>query len=744
MGFSLVKKRVSFKDREKEYSSFFSGRSRASYSHSSLINGTINSISSVSGSGDKHSYYKSNRKLMPSQLYKLYVTTPDVRACIDSIVRRVATWDWMVVPDLDPRDVNYSSANELASFVSSELSKPNSSGNTFQEVLTKLVTDILVYDSGVLEIVRENGVFKELACFLGSEYFPIQDEHGVVVGYEQEPESPMGSNSKPVSFAKEDVVQFKLFSNTRSPIGMPLLETIINECITVLLAHEHAMLSLDADEIPPGLLILGGIAGAAADRARADLSNMKGKDHKIRVLMSAQPDAIQAKWLELRKTPKDLQLLEVVQQLRKTIWRVFGVMPIEMGETANTPRATSISQLDVASSHLITPILELIQAKINAFVLPLVVGDEELSKIISFKWDRTEKLKPDAKLAESRMYGEYLKRGVITVNEVRKKLGFLPVEGGDTPIVETNIGPIPLTEVAEGVVAEIYNENVNEPSSAETKSFQYNNPVPQEKRGMVKIDLPSEWQDEYFFKNERTLNLKSLGNSIIGYTQDISIIYEDTSNSIISFLSSIPEGTSEQYIKSKIDDMLSSMVDKWYISSLRHYRSVAKSARDMATNHVGIGFDWEKEYREYHVNAMGYLDDGKGIVSSLREELHKVVSDGFQNRAIWDGARDAANGALDKFKSIAHRISNWAGKLIDLGYRVWNGFFKRSGQEWYVMWVHVGDKRMCSDCAREGGSSLRKLSELQITPSNGTSCGAKCRCVLLYYTEKEAKEKGLI
>jgi len=60
---------------------------------------------------------------------------------------------------------------------------------------------------------------------------------------------------------------------------------------------------------------------------------MRGKDHKLRVLTSPQAGGIDAKWIELRRTSKDLQLLEVVDNMRRMIWRIFGVLPIELGES---------------------------------------------------------------------------------------------------------------------------------------------------------------------------------------------------------------------------------------------------------------------------------------------------------------------------------------------------------------------------------------------------------------------------
>ena len=209
------------------------------------------------------------------------------------------------------------------------------------------------------------------------------------------------------------------------------------------------MMALDADEIPPGLLVLGGVAGAAAERARADLQQMRGRDHRLRVVSSPQPGGVKADWVELRHTPKDLQMLEVVEDMRRAIWRVFGVMPVELGVSDNVPRASATVQVDVASSHLITPILELVEARLNAQVVPLLVGAEDSARI-KFRFDRTQPLTPAQKLELARAQDLQVRRGIITVNEARAEHGKLPLDGGDTAIVDTNEGPVPLKQIAEG------------------------------------------------------------------------------------------------------------------------------------------------------------------------------------------------------------------------------------------------------------------------------------------------------
>jgi len=391
-----------------------------------------------------------DRYLSDAELWSVYRRTPDVRACIDSIVRRVATFDWTVRPIVDPNSEYYLEAAEISARAQRFMSAPNKNGETWQDIMTAIMTDLLVYDAGVIELAHDSqGVLQELVPLLGSSIRPVMDEHGRLIEYQQENDSSVNPTFKP-----SELVLFQLFPNNASAgYGNPLIESLINEIITLLRSAEHLMLAYDADEIPPGILVLTGLAGNAAREARADFSNLKGQDSKIRVLTTPDPTGAGAKWVELRRTPKDLEFETLIDQIRRVVWRVFGVMPVEMGASDEMPRATAQVQIDMSSSHLVTPLLEMIQAKINTRILPLVVGDSELARLVTFEFDRG--MRPTAEDAQllAQRNQRLIGIGALTRNEVRKEMGYLPIVNGDVMTVDTAQGPIPLDVlIAEGPV----------------------------------------------------------------------------------------------------------------------------------------------------------------------------------------------------------------------------------------------------------------------------------------------------
>ena len=178
----------------------------------------------------------SYRQLTYEQMWTIYVRCADVRACVDSIVRRVATYDWFVRPTISPNDPQFKEIDDQCKAVRNFLNKPNSNNETWQELMTSLFTDTLVYDNGVLELVRNReGKLTELVALDASTVEPMVDEYGRIKSYVQTPFDTAGyfPQNKEVSFVefkKDQILQLSIYKNTKNPTGNPLLEALVNLC----------------------------------------------------------------------------------------------------------------------------------------------------------------------------------------------------------------------------------------------------------------------------------------------------------------------------------------------------------------------------------------------------------------------------------------------------------------------------------------------------------------------------------
>jgi len=743
--------------------------------------GTLDPLFGVALTGAR--LQRAGRLLTAEQLWKMYERTPDIRACVDNIARLISTWDWIVEPTIDPQEARYADIMSICGDTMRWLQSPNDDGATWQEMVFSLVVDTLVYESGVWELAENAlGELEELVPWLGSEFTPIKDKHGRLLTYEQVPEGALGTK---INFPPERLMFFQLFPNTRKNLGVPLIETIVNEAATVILSSEHARLAIDVDEIPPGILVVSGIEGDAAQRARADMESMSGKDHKIRLVTSPEPGMVDAKWVELRHTMKDIAFREVLDDIRRVIWRVFGVMPIEMGATDGMPRATANAQVEVAGSHLVQPLLELLQAKVQRDIISRIVG-VEVGDLVQFRFDRDAKLKPDEVLAQERAYDVAVKNATMTINEVRQARGHMPHDGdlGDTPFVWAGGGPTPLASI----VKESEDDGpdpVDEPTDDDTMEeepevsdpeeiaatiadFQARRWARRSVAGDLRVragSLPSDWPDYAHLKNYRAIDMDRVGVAVGDYMRVVGGLYAETHSEILAAARAAAgrnakalNEESAARLRNRVTQALDGLAVRWEAATASLYRDAAWAGRDAAVDATGVAWDVDVDARaRQYANAhLQYLTSSSGLLGKLHRELTGLIAATVDHRAalvfkavehgVIRSGKDAFLTAITSlFASQRHRVGNWAGKLVELANQLLLAGFAAAEaltageQEWWGEWVAVGDNRMCQDCAREGAAGLRPMRQIRLVPGGDTRCGARCRCYLVAWTGDEVK-----
>lgn len=121
----------------------------------------------------------------------------------------------------------------------------------------------------------------------------------------------------------------------------------------------------------------------------------------------------------------DSQMLESRQFSIQDIARFFNISPTLLGDLShssyNTIEATNLQFL----TYTIAPYVVMIEEELNR----KLVGQSESGQIY-INLDETALLKTD-KTATASYYTTLLNAGVFSINEIRKELGYNPVEGGD-------------------------------------------------------------------------------------------------------------------------------------------------------------------------------------------------------------------------------------------------------------------------------------------------------------------------
>lgn len=704
----------------------------------------IAAFSTLVESSLPYRYAEQQRILTNLELWDVYKKVPDIRAAIDATVLKVSTWDWSINSKLDPSDDRYEFSLQEAEKAKKFLMLPNKDGETWQEFISKLVRDLLVFDALCIEhCLNGKGKLEELVSVRGGDVTPIVDKYQRIQHYKQV--NVAGQN---VVFLPEEVTYVNLFPNTTAPGGVPIIESLITELVTLLRQAKHLMQTYDSDEVPPGLLVLSGLAGKAADRMTDSLRNMRGNDQKLRV-MSGDSGTTDAKWIEFRHTPKDLDLKEVVKEVRRTVWRMFHVKPITMGDSEATPRATGEVQLQAEEEGLIVPFLELLEQKINARIMPLIIGDPEIAAMLTFGFDFEKKRTPAEEKAAAEADGQDLDRGVITVNERRHKLKLAPIEGGDVARVKTPAGYVPLVEAAAqpaagdqaGEDGKVSEPDAKAPDAEEKAPGDVKKAKPgrinvnavkhlAKRGGMLhrwidlpltdgcKIEpevsfrgvrsttlLPSDWQPTGKFKDYRTIDLPAMGDAIVNYSKEVGPLYRQAKTECVSIVRSYLDDdkiTADELpmVLSKCLQRIDQLAADWAMSTTPLYRQAARIGREAVSDYTGdasLAGDWQEQAKNYQESAMRYLVAEKGIISDLKNRVTGLLvvharSEGDAEIAVVAAtSTDSLIAGMetseilatmrDIFDSNEFRISNWSGKLLELASQVAYKGLIQSGSE---------------------------------------------------------------
>lgn len=125
---------------------------------------------------------------------------------------------------------------------------------------------------------------------------------------------------------------------------------------------------------------------------------------------------------------EDAQLLETRMYNIQDIARFFGISPVLLGDLSNSSYNTIEATQNQFVLHTLQPYITMIEEEFTRKLFKPSESDLEINL------DETAILKTD-KSAEAGYYSTLLTNGVLCINEVRKMLGYSPIEGGDKHLI---------------------------------------------------------------------------------------------------------------------------------------------------------------------------------------------------------------------------------------------------------------------------------------------------------------------
>lgn len=343
--------------------------------------------------------------LSDRDLRSMYEQSSAVRPAIDYVSETVGNLSWQILPKGN---------KEVESF----FMEPNKDGDDIGSIITQVITDWMVVNRCSVEKVRDRGgKLAEVLIRNPSEIRVKYDEFGKIESYRR----TIDGISYEEEYGREDMIFQVFMKSSWKKFGTSILQTIANEVIALLFSTHHIGKTFTSDEIPPGILLLDRLS--RPERERFEKKKERDKDQgdldlRLKVLWGIKD----GRWLDLKKSFKDVQMLELRQDIEKIVFRNVGVLPLEMGLSDKTGKTTAREQMVISIRRLST-LKRRIENLFNKFIIPDLVGNADVTFNL-----RLRKEDGDIPFSDLR---SMVADGLLTANEARYELGYDEKEGGD-------------------------------------------------------------------------------------------------------------------------------------------------------------------------------------------------------------------------------------------------------------------------------------------------------------------------
>ena len=239
----------------------------------------------------------------------------------------------------------------------------------------------------------------------------------------------------------EEMDYLMMNARTNTPYGLSPLESLIL-IVNSALKSEVSNLSILTDgNIPEGIITLP--KDWTSDQVKdfqlawnAMLAGQSSEQQRVKFL----PGGDGASYIQTKK-PSDMQFSEMEKWLAIKTCAMFGVSPQSIGMTFDINRATAVEQGQLAKNESIRPLANLLEDYFTQ-IIQTELGFPNLRFVFGGIDTR------DAS-AEAEVNTKYIQSGVLTINQVRQRIGEDPVPEGDKLFILTASGPQLVEDIGE-------------------------------------------------------------------------------------------------------------------------------------------------------------------------------------------------------------------------------------------------------------------------------------------------------
>ena len=333
----------------------------------------------------------------------------------------------------------YKKRNKDVKKIKGLLSKPDpwfTSTKTWENMLKKILNDMLVIDRGALIKIRdEEGNLKGLMPVDGTTIRPLINEYGFV-----DPEKAYVQviNGSPQVYLKQnDVIilsaypmaDIKYFGYGFSP-----METLYTTVLADIFIDKG---NLDyyrkGGSIPEGFISIEPPPSREGMVSQIDQEQLESIQRHLQSIMMGDYTQVpivsggKISWIDFKGKRRDMQFRELAEYLSRKICAVLQVSPQDVGIVSDVNRSTAQTQAEMTRSKGLETIMRVISEYVTAEVINELREEEDLT--LWFEDDDIDKERDKWQISQQKIIS-----GVLTINQYRATEGLHPVPWGNTPL----------------------------------------------------------------------------------------------------------------------------------------------------------------------------------------------------------------------------------------------------------------------------------------------------------------------
>lgn len=359
-----------------------------------------------------------------------------VRTAINIRRTQISSAEWEIVKF----DTANPASEDLANQIKKTLDGPNPKNDSFRSFIEPVIEDVLVLDAGCIENVRSlRGQIVEM--------YPVD---GATIKVDSawdgsDPEKPRyfwyPDWQERARLKNEDMIYIMANPRTYSVVGLSPLETLKLAIDAELSGNDYNRRQV-LNAAPDGVLDLGeGARDEEVKRFKSYWNNEVAGKGALGFIGNTK----NAKFIDFRKSNRDMQFLEWQVYLTRKIAAVFGLAPQDLGLTFDVNRSTAEQQAQNSEDRGLRPLMALIQDYLTReFVWDDGFGGPDNNLAFRFTALNLKESKQKADINKLALAGIPWK----TVNEARIDDGREPLDAEyDRLIAMGPQGPVILDEV---------------------------------------------------------------------------------------------------------------------------------------------------------------------------------------------------------------------------------------------------------------------------------------------------------